>query len=175
MTVLSNFAIEQQNHDQWCWAAVCISVFRFFNDQRWKTQCALVNDTFNDVLAGNDCCQNGASDDCDRAWDIGLVLFNKGHMVLPQVSGPMDFDALTHEISNNRSPVVIRVQFDDGVTDHFVAIVGCALDQDGRQIIQVADPSGAAGNCSTLEFENFPENYRPGTTWVNCYRTKTGD
>jgi hypothetical protein len=174
MAVLSNFAIEHQSQDQWCWAAICISVFRFFNDQRWPTQCALVNDTFRDVLAGDDCCQDGTSVDCDRSWDVGLVLFNNGHMVLPQIEGPMDFGALTLEIVNNQSPVVIRVQFDDGVTDHFVAIVGCAADTDGKQIIQIADPSCAAGNFSKFEFDNFPGNYRPGTTWVNSYRTKTG-
>lgn len=170
MAVLSNFSIQQQAQTEWCWAAVSVSVFLFFNDQRWPDQCKLVNDIFSAVLLG-DCCQDGTTDECNLGWDIQQVLYAKGHLA-GQDSSPVGFDILTREVAVNKAPVVVRVEFDDGLTDHFIAIVGCDSDSSGAQFVLVADPGGANGNTSSYPFDNFPDNYRAGATWTNTYRTK---
>lgn len=170
MAVLSKFAIEQQAQNQWCWAAVSLSVFRYFNNQTFATQCALVNSVF---TPPEDCCQAGSGNDCDQSWDISEVLAQYGFLAA-EVGGPLDFATLQQQIETAQAPVVIRVQFDDGMTDHFMAIVGCAVDAQGNQIVYVADPSQAAGNSCQYELAGFPENYRPGCAWVNTYQTQGG-
>jgi hypothetical protein len=111
MAVLSGFVMTPQAQKNWCWAAVSVSVFRFFNDLRWPDQCTLVNSIFSDTLLGEDCCQNGATDDCDLGWDISEVLGPNGHLT-GQVNASVPFAVLNQEIAVNKAPVVIRVQFD---------------------------------------------------------------
>ena len=171
MANLSNFVMAPQAQTQWCWAAVSVSVFRFFNDLRWPDQCKLVNDVFSGILAGEDCCQGGDSEDCDIGWDIAQVLRSKGHLA-ERMDNPVGFDVLSRELDINGAPVVIRVEFDDGLSDHFMAIVGCSVDASGERIVQIADPGCANGNYSIHEFDDFPSNYRPGMVWRNTYCTK---
>lgn len=172
MAIVDNFTIEEQNQSQWCWAAVSVCVFRHFNDLRWPQQCDLVNDVFRDTLFGEDCCQGGSVEDCDRSNDIGQVMALRGHLALRFDSG-VSFDQLMQQIAQEQAPVVLRVQFSDGITDHFIAVIGCAIDEDGEQHIQIADPSVASGNISTYEWKAFPENYSPGSSWMNTYFTKS--
>ena len=171
MANVSNFVMMPQTQTQWCWAAVSVSVFHFFNDLRWPDQCKLVNDVFRGILEGEDCCQNGDSNACNIGWDIAPVLRSRGHLA-ERIDNPVTFDVLSRELDVNEAPVVIRVEFDDGLSDHFMAIVGCLVDASGARIVHVADPGRAIGNYSIHEFDTFPSNYRPGMVWRNTYCTK---
>jgi hypothetical protein len=174
MPNLSSFVMEQQAQTQWCWAAVSVCVFRYFNDNQWPKQCDLVNDVFAPILGGDDCCQNGASGHCNMDWDISEVIVPRGHSDGP-TGGPVDFDTLTQQLQNNQAPVVIRLVFGDEVTGHVVAAIGCAVDAGGTQTIKIADPSGATGNYKYLEFANFPDNCYSGSAWADTFFTKAAN
>lgn len=165
-----SFSIEQQEQDQWCWAAVAHSLCEFFADNRWTDQCDLVNDIFGPIRGGTDCCANGDTLPCNMSWSLSIVLNTVQHLA-PPVRGVVAFADLTQEIEVAQRPVAIRIMFSDLLTAHFVVLVGCATTADGRQWVKVADPSLATGNVTTIEYSTLLTDYRPGANWDESYFT----
>ena len=162
------FRLEHQKQSQWCWAAVAISICRFYSDQNWPSQCQLVNDVFSGT-SGGDCCQDGSSSECDMPWDLRDVLNRAKHLQQP-VRGVISFQDLTNEIEARR-PVAARILLAD-MTAHFVVLVGCSEDDDGAQWVKVADPSDASGSLTTIPVSAFLNDYKPGANWDQSYFTK---
>jgi hypothetical protein len=167
---LLTFSIEHQDHDQWCWAAVTISVCRFYNDQRSQDQCNLVNQILAPILGGNDCCQDDASDNCNMPFSLNDALSTTGHLV-QRVQGVVSFADLSREIDVRQRPVPIRIVFSDFITRHFIVVVGCMQTPDGKQSVKVADPSQSTGNITSIEYAALLNDYRPGATWDESYFT----
>ena len=166
MSVLT-FQIEQQAKDQWCWAAVAASICDFYQDDPVTTQCGLANRF---LFPGEDCCQPDASDNCNIPFAIDIVLNQLGHLARSQ-PGFVDFEDIDREITLNRQPVVVRIMFSDMITAHFLVVIGSVLDDSGTQMLKVADPSGAAGNLTSIGYSALKNDYRPGATWDQTYFT----
>lgn len=166
MAVLS-FQIEHQGRDQWCWAAVAASICRFYRDDPIPTQCGLANQF---LLSGEDCCHPEASDNCNIPFALDMVLNQLGHLVQPP-QGPVTFEDLDEEIGKKQQPLALRIMFSDMVTAHFVVVIGCAIDDTGKQVVKIADPSDAAGNIASIEYTALGNDYRPGATWDQTYFT----
>ncbi len=166
MAVLK-FQIEHQGRDQWCWAAVAASICGFYQDDTLPTQCGLANQF---LSPGEDCCQEGASDNCNIPFALDLVLNQLGHLVQPP-QGVVPFEDLDQEITVNKQPVAVQIMFSDLVTAHFVVVVGCAIDDSGTQVLKIADPSDAAGNVTSIGYSALMNDYRPGATWDQTYFT----
>jgi hypothetical protein len=164
------FSIEHQKQDQWCWAAVAISICHFYKDQTWQEQCDLVNDIFAPIRGDTDCCQSGSSLPCNMSWTLSVVLNDAQHLA-PPIRGVASFDDLMQEIEVGQRPVAVRIMFSDLITAHFMVLVGCAQTPDGKQWIKVADPTLAAGNLATIEYAALLNDYRPGATWDESYFT----
>jgi hypothetical protein len=79
------------------------------------------------------------------------------------------FGDLSQQIEAN-IPVGVRIQLAD-FSAHFIVVTACEETSDGRQWVKIADPSGAAGNIVTLEYEELVSNFRPGATWDESYLT----
>jgi papain like cysteine protease AvrRpt2 len=163
-------SIEQQQQNQWCWAAIALSICRFCNDQRWQQQCELVNKILKPILGGDDCCQDGTSDNCNISWSLSDVLNTTGHLAQPAQAVVL-FENLQREIDVRQKPVAIRIVFSDLVTRHFIVVVGCSQSTDGTQWVKVADPSQPKGNVTSLEYASLQNGYRPGATWDESYFT----
>jgi Papain-like cysteine protease AvrRpt2 len=162
------FSIEHQDQDQWCWAAVTISICRFYKDQRWQHQCNLVNEILSSILGGVDCCEDGASDNCNISFSLSDVLNTTGHLV-QLVQGVVSFEDLNQEIEVRQRPLAIRIVFSDFITRHFIVVVGCMQTPDGKQWVKVADPSQSTGNTTSIEYTSLLNDYRPGATWDQSY------
>lgn len=165
-----NFQIQQQGRDQWCWAAVASSISGFYQDETVPTQCGLATQF---LAVAEDCCQPDASDSCNVPFALDIVLNQLGHLVQP-TRGVVSFEDLNGEITENQQPVVARIMFSDFVTAHFVVLIGCAIDDNGAQMLKVADPSEAAGNVTSIEYSAFMNDYRPGAIWDQTYFTAKG-
>jgi hypothetical protein len=162
------FDIQKQEKSQWCWAAVASSICRFYQDDNAPTQCELANQFLG---AGEDCCRPDASDNCDIPFPVDIALNSLGHMVQPALGAVM-FEDLNGEITDNQHPVVVRITFADLPTSHFVVVIGCATNENGDQVLKIADPSQAAGNCTSIEYSAFKNDFKPNATWDMTYFTK---
>ena len=163
-----SFSMEPQDQDQWCWAAVAISICRFYKDRRWQHQCDLVNQILAPILGGIDCCQDGASNTCNISFSLSDALNTTGHLA-QRVQSVVSFEDLRQEIDVRQRPVAIRIAFSDLITRHFIAVVGCAETPDGKQMVKVADPSPSTGHAASIEYKSLLNDYRPGATWDESY------
>jgi len=160
--------MEQQEQDQWCWAAVTISICRFYRDQKWQHQCDLVNQVLAPILGGIDCSQDGASDSCNIPFSLSDALNTTGHLA-QAVPGVVSFEDLTQEIDVRQRPLATRIVFADFITRHFIVVIGCMQTPDGKQWVKVADPSLSSGNVTSIEYASLLNDYRPGATWDQSY------
>jgi hypothetical protein len=164
------FLIDHQMQDQWCWAAVAIGVCRFYNDQKWRQQCDLVNAIFAPIRGDTDCCEDGDTSNCNMPWALDVVLNTAGHLVQP-VRGPLTFEELKQQILVQKRPLAVRIMLADLMTTHFVVVIGCDEAGDGGQWVKVADPGGSTGNTNTIEYAALLNDYKPGANWDQSYLT----
>jgi hypothetical protein len=161
------FDIDQQKNTQWCWAAVAVSICRYYKDNRWPQQCALVNDIFVPIRGSTDCCQN-SDFPCDTPWALDEVLSQSNH--LGQSFGVVGFGQLNREITANR-PIGVRINFGGILGFHFIILAGAFVTQDGTQMVKVADPSLASGNINSIQYDTLTDDYKPGAIWDQTYFT----
>lgn len=164
------FVIDHQMQDQWCWAAVALSICRFFKDQRWQQQCDVVNEIFGPIRGDTDCCTDGASSTCNMPWALDIVLNTAGHLLQP-VRGIVTFDEVKQQVLVQKRPFAARIMLADLMTAHFVVVIGCDEAGDGRQWVKVADPGGSTGNTNTIEYSALLNDYMPGASWDQSYFT----
>jgi hypothetical protein len=151
-----NFTMQHQQQDEWCWAAVSISIAAYFGDASWS-QCGLANSFFGQVL----CCMYPNS--CNRPFFLDQALQKVGHFRLFS-TGPAALNQVQAEIAAGR-PLGVRIQWAGSGDGHFVAIDGCTDDS-----VEVQDPW--TGGYTSVEYNTFLTAYAGiGDTgvWTHCY------
>lgn len=161
------FDIQQQEKSKWCWAAIAVSVARFYNRSSKVTQC----DVANAELRRDDCC-SGAKDICDEYGYLASSLNRYGHLEKWAVLQPPTPAEIRGEIANNH-PLCARVAWFEGGA-HFVVIAGYAevLRPDGTYQIgglAIADPWWGV---SDMDFGDFPNAYAKCGRCTDSYYTK---
>ena len=154
------FAIEKQEQTLWCWAAVSVSVARFFDKKTtWKQCLVAAKET------GGTCCANGSSTVCNKAYFLELALQRTDTFrdIAPRA---FDFDEVVTEIAG-RTPLGCRVRW-DALTAHFVVIDGIA-EVDGKQQVDIKDPLYGS---ATYLYDEFANRYRGIGTWTHSYQTQ---
>jgi hypothetical protein len=160
------FELELQPDDRnnWCWAAVAVSISRYFNPESPWTLERLVETIFSQ----NDFCD---SDNLDCQWCLQNALFTTCNFT--EISGPPDalnpevISRIQQEIAEGR-PVACRVRYPEGA-GHFVVIYG--IDTTGDQpILQIRDPQTATP--LNLPLDTLLNDYNWGARWTDCYFTK---
>jgi hypothetical protein len=168
--VLANhlcFTMFQQERENWCWAAVTLSVTRFYNTTGiWTCQCQIASSGLGFV-----CCPIGNhSDDCDVPWflDEALAVTNNYKTYAP--GGPASFVQIQTEIDGGR-PLGVRIGWNGG-GGHFVCITGYAIVA-GVQKIIVKDPYPASSPfpCPDVWLYSALCSNEEGT-WTHSYWTK---
>jgi hypothetical protein len=157
------FNMERQTQSQWCWAAVAVSVSRFYQPSTNITQCRVANlELHTDV-----CCANPPACNQDNTLDTSLA--SVGHFLDIQ-GAPLSFSDVQGEINAGR-PLGCRIGWFIG-GGHFVVINGTSVDASGgstKRWVAVADPLYGA---SDYLIDNFTSAYRQGMgEWTDSYFT----
>jgi hypothetical protein len=155
------FTMQHQQQDQWCWAAVSVSVSHYYTPWSTWTQCGMVNAE----LGQTTCCTNGSSPACNQPNVLDAPLRRAGvldHMTSTD-AGIGDISA---EIGAGR-PVCWRIGWSGG-GGHFAVIEGYRLLPDAW--VAVDDPWYGA---SDLPLTTLTTGGYQGTgDWTHTYFTK---
>jgi len=156
------FTIQQQAVDQWCWAAVAVSVALTYDlGTRWSQQCLLANDLFTQQT----CCDDPSSQACNQQARLEDALSKTGHLDQGPIP-PIPFDQVKSELVAQKL-VCLRIQT-DGV-GHFVVISGCS-DDSGDQRLDLHDPQGIPD--SNLSFDEVMSRYNGNGVCTDAYLTR---
>src|SRR5690242_18625633 len=125
------FQIQTQEQDQWCWAAVSVSVARYFDPTCMLTQCDVAHN-----VVGQDCCSAPALCNSPQPLQNALALEEVGSLrdVQPRT---LSFDDVADEIRKG-FPIAVRIEWFGG-GGHFLVIRGCRQGP-GIQLLNIADP-----------------------------------
>ena len=141
-----HFKIQRQQQAEWCWAAVAVSVEKFFARHSELQQCQVANKLFNKTR--NECCEDPAAYNVPDVLEVVLQIIHKWRNTL---SGPLTFEQVQGEIDRGR-PVCVRIHWLSG-GGHFVVVRGYRLLSSGAQQLYVADPENPSNLVDYNEFK----------------------
>jgi hypothetical protein len=127
-----SFVLEKQSQDKWCWAAVSVSVARYFLPLSPLTQCRVALA----VTGKTDCCGSGRAD-CNDPGDLEDALKAVGRWRETR-KGVLTFEEIQQQI-DAFTPVCVRIGWRGG-GGHFVIVYGYRILSSGVQQVEVADP-----------------------------------
>ncbi len=155
------FSLQTQQQNQWCWAAVTVSVSLFYNAGSGWSQCSLVNAEF----GRSDCCINGGFSFCNQPHVLDKPLSRTGNLnaMTPSVTS---FAGVMSEIGN-KHPLGCRIGWTAG-GGHFVVVHGFSDGANGSWVT-VEDPFFGP---STYVYNVFCTSYRNSGRWTHSYVTK---
>jgi hypothetical protein len=158
------YQIEQQAHQEWCWAAVGASIKNYFSPDANMTQCQIANL----VLGVDDCCNNPFPVGRDTTAALQDVLGKLNALQNTQL--PLSPQDIFTQIVTNSLPVGCRIGwFGQNDNGHFVVICGCPVTASGEQWLDIADPF--YGNC-TIPYDEFVHSYLNAGEWTNAFLVK---
>lgn len=153
--------VERQELRRWCWAAICVSLGRFYGTGKW-TQAQAAS-----ALLGFDCTAHAADSklrarcDVSARLDDALALVGCHSHCSP---GRPTFDRVAAEIVLGR-PVCVQIEWRHGGS-HYVVLAG--YHGQGRELY-VHDPLHGP---STHPFDGFPRSYQgTGGAWRATFWT----
>jgi hypothetical protein len=154
---ISQFQMQPQQESNWCWAAVSVSVERYFVPQSTLTQCQVAGK----LLGHNDCCLGSAA--CNQPAFLEDALADAGRPAV--IKPPLAFADVRQQIDAGK-PVCARIAWDGGTRGHFVVICGYQQLPTGEQLVEVADPFYAG---SKVDFNEFATSYQGSGQWTDAY------
>jgi hypothetical protein len=137
------FVMHLQEQDNWCWAAVAVSVAVYYASRAggvsaYPSQCVLATLE----LAPLHCCPAGATAACDKPWYLNQVLARVGHFV--------NFSAGAGSYHG-----------------HFAVVSGYSFGPTG-EFLTIDDPIFAR---TVIPVADFPSAYQSGGAWTHSYWT----
>jgi hypothetical protein len=161
-----SFSMQKQKMDNWCWAAVTVSLKSFYDPYSRLTQ----GDVVAAALELPYCKLTPTPAVCDQPHDLITVL--KTHGLLQQViESSVEPDTIIQEIDAGR-PLCCQIDY-GGEGGHFIVIHGYAQDRPGDQFfVNVAD--SRAENPYPIDREVLLRDYQGGQ-WARTYLTRPGD
>jgi hypothetical protein len=170
-----SLAMQRQEHSDWCWAAVAVSVSRhFWRDSPW-CQCKLAREmTKREKPGERRCCAHPFTKPiakvCNQAWYLERALKIVGRLAAPPKARGLTYRQIDKEIRAGR-PVCLRVQWGDEPIGHFVVITGCKQSSRGNQWLYIED---SFHGSSTWLYSEFRRNYQYSLGhWSHTYPIKT--
>jgi hypothetical protein len=154
-----SFAMEHQQQDNWCWAAVSASIASFYSVPENWTQCAIASAELN-----MECCEDGGA--CDRWWYLDRALERTGTLARVETGEPVDLTGVVGEIDSDR-PVAVRIGW-PGRGGHFIAVGAYG---DGGRLVGAEDPWYGV---SDLPATTLIHSYQGTGTWTHTYFTQAG-
>ena len=163
-TRILSLKVQRQQKSEWCWAAVSVSVARFFRPNSTHTQCDIAGSVLN-----LPCChgtQPAPSDSCNTPHALHPVLGRYHLLADHPIVKPLTFDKVRTEIDAGR-PVCVLIKWLDNqghVTDrgHFIALNGYRVTPAQKQFVSVTDPLYGASEIDFNQFISDKGGYRDG-------------
>lgn len=152
-----DFELEQQQRDNWCWAAVAAGVANFQRDPKTWGQC----DVANAALSRDTCCVDGEPCDVDQSLRDAL---NAVQHLNATVESAISYENVCAELDANR-PLAIRIE--SGSLGHFVVISGYESGSSDRRLT-IDDPGYGRGRTS-VPYETVLSNYYGSGRWTHTY------
>ena len=148
--------MERQLNSEWCWAAVTVSVDRFFRPTSTRSQCQVVGRTL-----GKSCCttQTARADSpCNVSGMLHEQLEKLGLLAREPIIEPAAFAMVQREVDAGR-PVCVLVKWRDkkGVMTnrgHFITISGYSITPLGKQFVTIDDPDSGV---STVDYASLAD------------------
>ena len=160
------FEIEQEAESRWCWAAVGVSVKRYFSPTSTLRQCELANK----VIGDEKCCDRPLPHGLNRSEPLQDVLSNPDvdalKKTLPGIALP--FEDIRTQIDASY-PVCVRVGWPGQNSGHFIVIYGWGLLQSGEQWVDVADPFFGYW---TIPYDQLVDQYQGSGIWTDTFLTE---
>jgi hypothetical protein len=155
--------VQQQNQDNWCWAAVATSVALFYDSKSKWTQCGVATRQ----VPGRDCCGVDADGACNVPGHLQQSLSIVGHASKPPyVEEAASFAKVQREVDGGR-PICVRTVWSGG-RGHFLCIVGY------RTMFEMLAFEDPLWGKSTVGYSTFCTDYHhAGGSWTDTYFTKS--
>jgi Papain-like cysteine protease AvrRpt2 len=156
--VVTDFVAEKQELSNWCWAAVTLSLLKYYGHTTFSSQRELVQF----IIDKKYCCNGRGCGVCNRPWYIGEVLHKVG--ILGQsIPSPITQSELDAALKH-RNPVVMVVKWDSIATGHTL-IIGHKVD-DHYVVWDTRTPS-----FYKLPYAELLVNTKQRFRWVNTFLT----
>jgi len=165
------FDMQKQQHSNWCWAAVAVSVARHFDPDSTWCQCRLASRMAKIEklkVAGCGTCPKSTRvpEKCNRPWYLQKALAIVKRLAGKPEGSPLSFRKIKEHIKAGR-PVCTRILWGGGTAAHFVVISGCFKTKSGDRWVDIEDPDSGP---STWLHEEFRKNYEYAEgQWVDTY------
>jgi len=166
------FAMQYQRQNQWCWAALAVSVAQYYTPTSTVTQCSMATWAFGNA-AKVDCCtaQAGPLYPCNQPYQVDTALAYLGNLNPPTLNQSLLFSDVVNQIFA-ATPIGIRIVWQGGGNvGHALCITGydCTDPSAANALIELKDPTYGA---TLVTFVGFPANYHNGQAWTHTYLTK---
>jgi hypothetical protein len=153
--------MQQQQQDEWCWAANAASAAGYFGSTRWS-QCLLANNEFSQ----NTCCSDGKRAACDKPWFLDRALTAAGCHYTYRAN-PIQLTDVVSSLGANIA-IEVRIGWTDGQgnfdgSGHFVAI--SAADP-ASATLHIADPWYPS---SDIGYDDFANRYQTVGVWTDTF------
>jgi hypothetical protein len=177
---LISFRLQRQEHSNWCWAAVAVSINKYFDPESDLEQCNVANrvvkvskELFDDDCrcGGRDgckcCCHPHV---CNLAEELETAL-KKVHKWRNTVERALQFGEVQREIDGGR-PIGVGITWQSEVPPnapppkprgHFVVVKGYRVLSSGARQVYVADPLYGSG---LVDFDEFTVAYYGDGKWT---------
>jgi Peptidase_C39 like family len=157
-----SLSMERQKMPEWCWAAVSVSVDRFFRPGSVHTQCELAGS----VLTLPCCSSPTPSGACNAPHELNPVLGRLHLLAADPILKPLTFGHVQKEIDAGR-PVCVLIKWLDkkgqvSNRGHFIAISGYRVTPAHAQFVSLADPFFGPSEIDYTQFCSPAGGYRSG-------------
>jgi hypothetical protein len=160
---MTTFTMEPQQLDQWCWAAVAVSVTNYIKPNSAPSQCDLAARALG-VAAG--CRGNAPPPACDQPYSLNLALNDLSRQLGNHIVGPVSFAKIKQTIDGGW-PIPVRIVWDDHPANgHFVVITGYHVSPNGIPRLQVDDPFY---DRSIVDYNTLVSSYKGSGSWERTY------
>jgi len=155
------FLMEKQKQSEWCWAAVALSIERYFSPYSVWGQCGIAAQVLKNA---KDSCENPEGHDQPAPLESALDIVRRLNETR---KGPLNFAGMQKELDAGK-PVCVRIKW-TGDGAHFVVLTGYKVSDSGLRMVDVADPLYPD---STRAFDDFPSAYQGGGEWTDTFLVK---
>lgn len=161
-----DITVEKQVKSNWCWAAVGVSVAKYYQQTYNRTQCQLAGITLGNI---NCCGDFQSTESCNKPYYLDRTLKVNSNL-LELISSNIPFSAIQTNIKSEL-PIGCRVGWTGG-GGHFMVIKGWLVGAQGKQYITIADPIYAE---TQIAVTSFASGYQSGGSWTHTYLTCPSD
>lgn len=154
-----DYPMDPQEMGLWCWAAVSLSIDKYFNNASTRSQCSIAS-----FIKDRDCCNDRPA--CNEVAELHQALVHVGRFQR-MFPGRLTFAAVRDSIRAG-FPVCVRIGWWPS-GGHYVVITGYSVTDAGEPFVTVSDPLYESGSWP---YDEFAFSYFGIGRWTHTYLVK---